>query len=221
MVATMLGTTDLGAEEAESLARYVVWGLKDWMDRDAQTSVPMESQEGQWVDVETLEGCRNAPLTDVSEVRLVLERLGLYADLVDFLFNGNEGSPPGLRDLVSVMHSGGVNINTAHPLILQAMARDVEEDVAQGLARAMDAFRRETWNEDALASSDWYRELAVEGSAFVTFPDTVTRSDWFAVRSTGRVGAISRTGWAVLQRTEQTGSSPSIRKSARLIHGIF
>ncbi|GAU08031.1 hypothetical protein DPF_0732 [Desulfoplanes formicivorans] len=221
LVSTMLRATDLGQEEARNLASYVVWGLKDWMDRDGQMSLPAELQDGQRVDVEELEECRNAPLSDVTEIRLVLELLGIAVDLVDFLYNGDRNTTPGLKDLVSVVHTDGVNINTAHPLILQALARDVEEDVVLPLAMAMDVYRRDAWNRDQLTRSDWYRALATEGSAFVTFPDTVTTSAWFAVRATGTVGAISRTGWAILHRNEQPALSQFIPKSVSVAQVQF
>ena len=216
IVSTMLREAGIGEEESLEAARYVVWGLKDWMDRDKETAIPVEFQDGQLVDVEELADCRNAPLTDVNEIRLVLEQLGISADLVDFLYQGNGGEIPGLKDLLSVAHTGGVNINTAHPLLLQAIARDVEKDVALPLARAMDEYRRDAWNEDQLSRSDWYRELAVEGSSFVTFSGAVITSSWFTVRSTGMVGAIARTGMAILQRKESPDTAKSIPENVRV-----
>ncbi|WP_462324768.1 type II secretion system minor pseudopilin [Desulfoplanes sp.] len=216
IVSTMLREAGIGEEESLEAARYVVWGLKDWMDRDTQTAIPVEFQDGQLVDVEELEDCRNAPLTDVNEIRLVLERLGISADLVDFLYEGNGAEIPGLKDLLSVAYTGGVNINTAHPLVLQAIARDVEKDVALPLAQAMDEYRRDAWNKDQLARSDWYRELAVEGSSFVTFSGAVTTSSWFTVRATGTVGAISKTGMATLQREENPDTAKSIPENVRV-----
>jgi type II secretory pathway component PulK len=205
-----------GEEESMELAEYVVGGLKDWMDRDRQTSLSMESRDGLLVDVEEMEDCRNAPLSDVGEIRLILERLAIPFDLAELLYEGDGENIPGLRDLLSVVHIQGVNINTAHPFVLQAMARDVERDAALPLARAMAVYRRDPWNRDQLTRPDWYRELAVEGSSFVTFSGTGVTSSWFAVRSSGRVGAITRSVRSILHRKERPDTQSSIPENVRM-----
>ncbi len=217
LIAAMLLETGMEKEKSQALARYVVWGFKDWMDENRETSIPIEFQGGQAVNVEELDHCRNAPLTQTGEVRVILEQLGLPEDLVDFLYYGDGNTLPGLKDLLTVIPSPGVNINTAHPLVLQAIARDVEEGVALPLAEAMDEYRRDAWNRDQLSRSDWYRDLATEGSSFVTFGHAVTRSNWFMVRATGRVGAITHTGIALLARKKKFEPSRPIADNVLVV----
>jgi hypothetical protein len=216
LISIMLREAGVAEDDSMDVARYVVWGLRDWMDRDRQTSIPVESQNGLLVDVEELEDCRNAPLTDVNEIRLVLNRLEIPPDLAGLLYEGDGDEMPGLKDLLSVVHTQGVNINTAHPLVLQAIARDVAEDVALPLARAMDEYRRDPWNRDQLNRSDWYRELAMEGSSFVTFSGAGITSSWFAVRSSGRVGAITKRALAILHRSESPDPEKSIPENVQV-----
>lgn len=210
VVATVLEAAALGDDDAQDVAKHVTWALKDWMDTDKESSVDIASQDAGYTNVEEEDDCRNAPLTCLDEIRLVLLRLGLDAALVHVLYFGKPEIFPGLRDLLTVMHTGGVNINTAHPFVLTALARDVEEDVALPLALAMDTYRRDPWNRDQLIKSDWYRNLAVEGSAFVTFPGTVTRSSCFSVLATGTVGAISRTALAFVRRGDTVDTTKGI-----------
>ncbi len=217
IIEAMLRASGMDEDKSFILAQYVTWSLKDWMDRDRTTTIPIEFQGGQAVNVETLPACRNAPLTQPDEILIVLGCLGLPQALTTFLYEGDGNTIPGLRDLLTIIPPSGVNINTAHPLVLQALARDIDKDAALPLARAMDTFRRDPWNKEQLVRSDWYRELAVEGSGFVTFTGTVTTTSWFTLRSTGRVGAITRTACALLHRTQQPQPSQSFADQVALV----
>ncbi len=200
LVRAVLQAAGADDDAARNVAEQVVRALKDWVDVDGDSSVELAEQDADFINVEEDAQCRNAPLTSLREVSLVLGLLDIDEKLAASLYLGKAGVFPGLRDLLTLKNHDGININTAHPFVLQALARDVEEDVAASLAQAMDVYRRDAWHSDQLATPDWYRDLAMEGSAFVTFPGTVTRSSWFLVRATGTVGAISRTLQATLHR---------------------
>ncbi|MFA7166421.1 MAG: hypothetical protein WC124_11375 [Desulfoplanes sp.] len=216
LVAAVLRAAGMSDDNSQEVASQVVWALKDWVDTDRDSSVELAEQDAGYVNVEEDEGCRNAPLTNLREIFLVLDRLGLEEEVASSLYLGKAGVFPGLRDLLTLNDFEGININTAHPFVLQALARDVDEDVALSLAQAMDRYRRDPWNRDQLAASDWYRELAVEGSAFVTFPGAVTKSSWFSVQATGTVGAISRTVQADMHREGQSDPQKGIAENVQV-----
>ena len=221
LVAAVLRAGGVGDDQSLEVARRVVWALKDWVDTDRESSVELAEQSVNYINVEEDGECRNAPLTSLHEVRLLLDRLGLDGELATFLYQGKAGIFPGLRDLITLKNIEGININTAHPLVLQALARDIDEEVALPLARAMDTYRRDPWHSEQLAASDWYRDLAMEGAAFVTFPGTVTRSSWFSVRATGTVGAVSRTAQACIHREIEPDSKKGIAENVKVQHAAF
>ena len=216
LVAVVLRAAGLGDDDSKDVARQVVWAVKDWIDTDRDSSVELAEQDADYVNIEEDEGCRNAPLSSLREIFLVLGRLGLDEELASSLYLGKTGVFPGLRDLLTLKDHEGININTAYPFVLQALARDVDEDVALSLAQAMDTYRRDPWHRDQLVASDWYRELAAEGSAFVTFPGTVTKSSWFTVRATGTVGAVSKTVQACMHREAQPDSQKAIAENVKI-----
>jgi general secretion pathway protein K len=184
---------ELENEEAMLLTAAIV----DWMDEDDSVRVENSAEKAFYQEAGRECGPRNGPLESVEELRLVRW-------MEDEIYFGREGRP-GLRDLVSVQDFDLVNINTADIFILQALASDIDQDSALDLARAMVDYRSDSWHQEFLDRSDWYRDVAAVGAGFVSFPQGKTSSSLFSARVTGRVGGVERTAWGLFSRADRFG----------------
>lgn len=94
---------------------------------------------------------------------------------------------PGLIDLLSLWSTGPMNINTLHPLLINALVENPE----QALAFSSHVQRHRS-NRDAVLEKDWYRDEAVKAtgnSALFPFDCVGVRSACFRVSLTAAYGA--------------------------------
>ena len=178
------------AEEAKALAA----AIKDWLDPDDETTEGGGAESEYYQSQEKPHGCKNGPMTSLAELLLV-------RGMTEPLYYGKEGGP-GLKDLLTLYSGGKINVNTAGPLVLQALlSPSTPPETAESWVESVIAYRREPMHWDFLGESDWYRNRMV-GFSDITLPaELITvQSSYFSVRMTGKVGAGRKTVFACLER---------------------
>jgi len=197
---------EMEAEEAQG----VVMAIRDWLDKDDEPAGEFGGETDYYQGLEQPYECRNGPLTSLSELQLI-------RGVSEALYLGKEENP-GLKDLLTVYSDGKINVNTAGPLILQALVSPtVSQDTAEGWAESVVAYRQEPMHWDFLSESDWYRNR-MAGYNDISLPVELiaTQSMHFTVQMTGKVGAGRKSIFVYLQRRksekeEQDQGSVSIR----------
>jgi len=178
------------AEEAKAL----VAAIKDWLDPDDETTEGGGAESEYYQSQEKPRGCKNGPMTSLAELLLV-------RGMTEALYFGKEGGP-GLKDLLTLYSDGKININTAGPLVLQALlSPSTPPETAESWVESVIAYRQEQMHWDFLGESDWYRSRMVGFSDISLATELITiQSSYFSVRMTGKVGAGRKTVFACLER---------------------
>jgi general secretion pathway protein K len=179
---------------AEEDAKALVAAIKDWLDPDDETTEGGGAESDYYQSQEKPHGCRNGPMTSVDELLLV-------RGMTDALYYGKHGSP-GLKDLLTVYSGGKININTAGPLVLQALINpSTPPETAAGWVESVIDYRQERMHWDYLGEPDWYRTRMI-GFSDISLPaELITvQSSYFSVRMTGKAGAGRKTIFACLER---------------------
>jgi len=111
------------------------------------------------------------------------------------LFYGN-GERPGISGFVTPYGiDGRVNINTAAPLVLQALAEPIDKD----LADEMVAYRNDEDNE--LTNINWYKNVpAFPGDVDIPAAMLTVQSGYFEIRARTYLGTMSRTVTGVIKK---------------------
>ncbi len=177
-------------EEAEAL----IDAIKDWLDADDEQTGEFGGETDYYQSQEKPYECKNGPFTTLAELQLV-------RGMSESLYFGTEGSP-GLKELLTVYSEGKININTAQPLILQALVGEaVSVETAEAWAESIIAYRQEPMHWDFLGESDWYRNR-MPGYNDISLPAELitTQSAHFTVQMTGEVGVGRKSIFASLQR---------------------
>lgn len=156
----------LHAEEAEDLLD----ALQDWMDPDdAVTRFGAENAYYQSLDQPY--ACRNGPLQSLEELLLVR---GFTREL----FHGTV-EKPGLSRYLTLYGNGKINLNTAEPAVLCALA----DAIGPRAAADMVAWREEKARD--LSSPAWYRDIPGLGHISIDPALIVANSTYFEIVSTG------------------------------------
>lgn len=169
----------LSREKAEAL----LTSIKNWIDPDTLLEQEAETEDEFYLAQDTPYKSKNGPLSTVGELLLI-------RGITDKLYRGSEGTP-GLKKLISTYSPDGkININSAHPIILQAMVNpSLDRETAKSFAEEMAAYRQDPMHQDFLKEPDWYRNRMV-GYNDVQLPAKLvtTKSSVFRVESCGKKG---------------------------------
>ena len=179
-------------EEAE--AQGVVMAIRDWLDKDDEPTGEFGAETDYYQGLEQPYECKNGPLASLAELRLI-------RGVSESLYLGTEENP-GLKDLLTVYSDGKINVNTAGPLVLQALVSPtVSQDTAEGWAESVVAYRQEPMHWDFLSESDWYRNR-MAGYSDISLPADLitTQSMYFSVQITGKVGVGRKSIFTYLER---------------------
>lgn len=170
----------------EQQVRDIVDAIKDWIDADDEPT-GFGAENAYYKGLEKPYPCKNGPLDSIDEL---LKIKGITKDL----FYGSE-NVPGLRNYVTVHGEGKININTAPPIILRALA----DEITVEMAADMDEFRRDEGND--LDDASWYKN--VTGMDAVTIDQNLitVQSDVFTVISTGQLGSMTKRITGVIKRS--------------------
>lgn len=170
----------------EQQVRDIVDAIKDWIDADDEPT-GFGAENAYYKGLEKPYPCKNGPLDSIDEL---LKIKGITKDL----FYGSENTP-GLRNYVTVHGEGKININTAPPIILRALADEITAEMAADI----DEFRKDESND--LADASWYKN--VTGMDAVTIDQNLisVQSDVFTVTSMGQVGSMTKRIIGVIKRS--------------------
>lgn len=181
-------------EMEEEEAKGLVAAIRDWLDKDDEPTGEFGGEADYYQSLEQPYASRNGSLTSLAE-------LGLIRGMTESLYFGKEDQP-GLKDLLTVYSDGKININTAGPLILQALVGEsVSQDTAAEWAENILAYRQEPMHWDFLGESDWYRNRMAGFNDISLQTDLIsTQSRYFAVKLTGKVGVGKKSILAYVER---------------------
>jgi len=185
----LLGSGRLRLDDPETQPEVIVDSIQDWIDADDRTRD--HGAESDWyLEQGRSAACANRPFTSPQELLLV-------RGVTPELFYGDE-EHVGLVSLITVCAGDGrVNLNTAPPAVLSALAGSADEEVV----RAMDEFRREEDNAALLAAVDWYRRVdGVPGDVRVDPAVATTVSTLFRVVVVAAYNEMEARVEAVLER---------------------
>jgi len=182
-------------------ADIIVDSILDWIDADDLTRLN-GAESDYYQSLSPPYSCKNAPLDRIEELLLVR---GVTPELFQGSAAGEEDqAQPGLKDVLTTMSSGQVNVNTASATVLRALL-DIDEDQVQAILTRRDG-------SDGIAGTDDDQPFRSIDEFFGMLGnlDPTTRqqvqglitvnSSFFTVRSTGEVGGVKRTIIATLRR---------------------
>jgi general secretion pathway protein K len=176
----------------------LIFAIKDWMDEDDEPTGEFGAETDYYKSLEKPYECKNGPLASLDEFQLI-------RGVSSSLYHG-VGGGPALKDLLTIHSTGQININTAGPLVLQALVSGAaSEDTAADWAETVIAYRRDPFHWDFLAESDWYRNR-MHGYSDINLPTELitVRSVNFSVEMTGKVGAGRKSLFAYLERKKSS-----------------
>ena len=161
MLLRLLASGEFAVED-EIEARTIVDSLTDWLDGDDQV-LPYGAENDYYFSLAGPRPARNGPVEFIGEL---LQVRGMTAEI---LYGNDEKK--GLAEYITIYGNDSININTAPPLLLQAMAPDIsEEDV-----NIIDEFRTKEDSGSELSQPDWYltvpgwpRDIVIEPSLITT-----------------------------------------------------
>jgi len=163
----------LDPDEVSNLMDFI----KDWLDPDEDIT-RFGAESGYYRGLEPPYACGNGPLASLGRLTLIR---GMNEELV-------YGTPEkkGIMPYLDVHGDGKININTAGPVVLQALSAEMNEE----MVRDMIAYREDPTND--LADPKWYQK--VRGMDHIVFDADLltTRSDYFEIRSTGVMGKMEQ-----------------------------
>jgi general secretion pathway protein K len=182
---------ELSKDEVEE----ILAALQDWLDSDDEVSGLGGAEDAYYRSLDPPYACGNAPMEFIEELLLVK---GISREL----FYGKEDRP-GLRDyLTTYGKDGKININTADPMVLRALADRLDTK----LAEAMVAYRQDKGND--LSDSAWYKQVSEFPGDIEIAPGLRTaRSVFFEIRAVAFLGTMSRQADGVVQRSESGSQS--------------
>jgi general secretion pathway protein K len=181
---------NIGLED-EDLAASLVDSLSDWLDKD-EDERENGAEQGYY-------GSLDPPYVPANGPIIFPEELLLVKGWNKKLLYGNKEHSGIIADLTIYGQDGKININTAPPLVLQALSSAMTDEFITDLIE----FRNNKDNRDLLAEPGWYRGV----SGFpgdITFDKDMltTRSSYFMVTITAEIDGLVRTGSGVLHRMD-------------------
>ncbi|BHH86021.1 type II secretion system minor pseudopilin GspK [Desulforhopalus sp. 52FAK] len=185
--------------EDETEVTEIIDAIVDWIDDDDKESDHgAETSYYQALD---------EPYAAKNGLIYNLEELLLVRGITPEIFYGTKESK-GLRDLLTVYGDDGkININTADPLIVQAM----NPLITDSLVEQFDEYRRDSDNSSNLSDTGWYVNIGWPGDIELDTDLLTTESHYFQIFATGRFDTLTWTMVADAERTEE-GTLDILRK---------
>ena len=161
--------------------------IVDWIDPD-ENPEPAGAESSYYQALRPSYRAANAPLQTLLELRLIK---GMTPEIIQKISR-----------LVTVYPQGGesiVNINTADPLVLQALDPRITQSVAGDIVQARPFRNNKVDDLDRIGS---FEAIGKEIRALYDI-----KSDLFLARMTVRVNEVTRNAIVVLRRDQNTGTS--------------
>ncbi len=178
-------------EDNEDVVAELLDSLADWLDADDEER-DNGAERGYYSSL-------NPPYAPANRALLYPEELLLVRGWNEKLLYG-EKERSGIIDYLTIGgQDGKININTAPPMVLQALHPEMTEELAADLID----FRSEEANREQLEQPEWYRRV----SGFpgdITFDKELvtTSSSYFRITVTASIDRLQRTGQGVILRQE-------------------
>ncbi|MEK6201739.1 MAG: type II secretion system minor pseudopilin GspK [Desulfobulbaceae bacterium] len=171
-------------------ARKIVDSLIDWIDaEDGDWEQEFGAESSYYLSLEMPYPCKNGPVEFVEELLLVQ---GFTPEL---LFGTDKH--PGLAPLLTTQGKDGlININTADPLLLQAL----HDDLTNEMAEDMQTFRTDINNKDKLSSTAWVTEILPSLTGENTLKNITVKSNSFTIFSHAQLDSTKKNIMATVQR---------------------
>lgn len=177
----------------DSAARTIIDSLIDWIDaEDGDWEQEFGAESSYYQSLDTPYPCKNGPVEFIEELLLVK---GVTPEL---LF-GTE-KHPGLAPLLTTQgNDGQININTADPLLLQAL----HEDMTKEMAGDMQTFREDENNKEKLAATTWVTEVLPFFTGQNALKNIRVKSNSFTISSHAQLASTKKDIVAIVQRDNQ------------------
>jgi general secretion pathway protein K len=188
LLARLLQSEEFGLDEEQVQA--IIAALIDWLDADDEVTGFGGAENSYYQALEKPYSCRNGPIESLEEL--------LYIKGIDRkLFYGTEERPGLSRFVTPYGNDGKVNLNTAEPLVLRALAEPIDKD----LAEEMVAYREDEDND--LTKINWYKSVpSFPGDVEIPAELLTVQSSYFEIRARAYLGTMNRTVTGVIRRDE-------------------
>ncbi len=190
------------SEQIEPLT--IISALKDWLDfNDGDAITGLNGAENDYYrNLDPPYDCRNGPIQDLSELRLV-------RGISDELFQGAD-EKLGLQRYLTVhgmtaaragkfTYRGRINLNTAELPVIAALLPAEHADLAETIVEYRDATDDGNYIHD-LSSPTWYKEAPGCGQIVINPRLLTPRSDLFRIEATAQMGETWRRITVVAER---------------------
>ncbi len=183
----------------DNAARTIIDSLIDWIDvEDGDWEQEFGAETSYYQSLDTPYPCKNGPVEFIEELLLVK---GITPEL---LFGTEKHS--GLAPLLTTQgNSGQINVNTADPLLLQAL----HEDMTKEMAEDMQTYRDDENNTDKMASTTWVSEVLPSFTGKNTLKNIIVKSNSFTISSHAQLNSTGKDIVAIVQRDNQKTSLQS------------
>ncbi len=178
----------------DQVARTIIDSLMDWIDaEDGDWEEEFGAESSFYLALDPPYSAKNGPVEFIEELLLVQ---GMTAEL---LYGTEE--QPGLASLLTTTqgNDGLINVNTADPLLLQALHDDLTTEMAEDL----EAFRTDINNREQLASTAWVAEILPSLSGQNTLKNIKVKSNYFTITAQARLDSTHKKITATVQRNNQ------------------
>ncbi len=178
----------------DQIARTIIDSLIDWIDaEDGDWEEEFGAESSFYLALDPPYAAKNGPVEFIEELLLVQ---GMTAEL---LYGTEEQQ--GLAPLLTATqgNDGLINVNTADPLLLQALHDDLTAEMAEDL----DAFRTDIINREQLASTAWVAEILPSLSGQNTLKNIKVKSNYFTIAAQARLDSTHKEITATVQRNNQ------------------
>ena len=177
----------------DSAARTIIDSLIDWIDNgDGDGEQEFGAESSYYLSLNPPYACKNAPVEFIEELLLVK---GFTPEL---LFG--TAKHPGLASLLTTQgNDGQININTADPLLIQALHEDMTKEMAEDLR----AFRADKNNKDKLTSTAWVSEVLPFFTGQNALKNITVKSHSFTIFSHAQLDSTEKNIVATVQRENQ------------------
>ena len=167
--------------------RNLIDAIKDWIDPDHEPT-RFGAENGYYQSLDPPYGCKNGPMEALGELLAIK---GMSPEL----FYGTP-EDPGISNYLTVRGEGQINVNTADPLILKALA----EEMDASLVEEMIQYRRDEDND--LHDPEWYKKVPGMGHVAIEPSLITSTSRYFEIRSTGISGSLKKRVWGTVRRED-------------------
>lgn len=173
------------------------YSLIDWIDTDDLESDAMYGAEDTYYQSQNFPyACNDGPVRSIASLRKVKGFKDIPQETFDKIVKH-----------LTLYGEGKININTANPLVLEAL----HDSITQNLADQMDAYRKDEEHELSLASVTWYENIPDMVGITIEKDLIITQSSFFCISSTASIaggegkGSLTKRVTGVVERSEKAG----------------